>query len=61
VERKLSYVQANDQTLKSLKAKMENNIMNFRLERVSLKMLKFNDGNEQRKNITFIKGEVLDM
>jgi len=24
-------------------------------------MLKFTDGNESRKNITFIKGEILDM
>lgn len=44
-----------------MKSKLEKSIQNFRFERVQLKMLKFNDGNEQRRNINFIKGEVLDV
>lgn len=40
---------------------MEENINDFKEERIQLKRLKVNDGNEQRKNINFIKGEVLDI
>lgn len=40
---------------------MDKSIQSFRFERYQLKLLKVNDGNEQRKNITFIKGEILDM
>ena len=40
---------------------MDKSITNFKLERMQLKMLKITDGNESRKNITFIKAEILDM
>jgi hypothetical protein len=49
------------QDLKRLKQNMDDNINDFREERIQLKRLKVNDGNEQRKNINFIKGEVLDI
>ncbi|TNV85946.1 hypothetical protein FGO68_gene8142 [Halteria grandinella] len=50
-----------DHNIKGLKSKMDQSISTFKLERTQLKMLKFTDGNESRKNITFIKGEILDM
>lgn len=40
---------------------MQNNIHDFRDERIALKRLKVNDGHEQRKDLFFIKGEILDL
>jgi hypothetical protein len=40
---------------------MNKNIGEFRDERIALKRMKVNDGNEQRKDLFFIKGEILDM
>jgi hypothetical protein len=40
---------------------MKQNMNDFRDERVALKRLKVNDGNEQRKDLFFIKGEILDL
>ncbi|TNV86681.1 hypothetical protein FGO68_gene5323 [Halteria grandinella] len=60
LQRKISitYVDAD---LKRQKMKMDEHINDFREERIQLKRLRVNDGNEQRKNIHFIKGEVLEI
>lgn len=40
---------------------MAEHLSDFRDERIALKRLKVNDGNEIRKDLFFIKGELLDM
>lgn len=40
---------------------LKENMNAFRDERIALKRLKVNDGNEQRKDLFFIKGEILDL
>jgi hypothetical protein len=40
---------------------MKYNINEFRDERIALKRLKVKDGQEQRKDLFFIKGEILDL
>lgn len=60
LQRKISiYYLDND--LKKMKMKMDDNINDFRDERIQLRRLKVIDGNEQRKNLNFIKGEMIDM
>lgn len=55
IERKISFSHL-DLNLKNLKLKMNKNLHAFRLEREQLKMLKFNDDHEQKRNVFFIKG-----
>ncbi|TNV86875.1 hypothetical protein FGO68_gene8363 [Halteria grandinella] len=50
-----------DNGLKKLSHTMKDNINDFRDERIALKRLKVNDGHEQRKDLFFIKGEILDL
>jgi hypothetical protein len=50
-----------DAELKKYKMRLDDNIQDFRDERIQLKRLKISDGNEQRRNIMFVKGEILDM
>lgn len=50
-----------DNDLKKKNHAMKANINDFRDERIALKRLKVNDGNEQRKDLFFIKGEILDL
>ncbi|TNV85718.1 hypothetical protein FGO68_gene15541 [Halteria grandinella] len=50
-----------DQNLKRMRMIMNEHICDFRDERIALKRLKVNDGNEQRKDLLFIKGEILDL
>ncbi|TNV86517.1 hypothetical protein FGO68_gene17211 [Halteria grandinella] len=50
-----------DQEVKRKGYLMQNNIHDFRDERIALKRLKVNDGHEQRKDLFFIKGEILDL
>ncbi|TNV86090.1 hypothetical protein FGO68_gene2365 [Halteria grandinella] len=60
LQRKISFSYL-DHDLKHMKQRMDLNIQDFRDERIQLKRLRVNDGNEQRKNIIFIKSEILDM
>lgn len=50
-----------DQGIRRLQGTMNHNISEFRDERIALKRLKVNDGNEQRRDLFFIKGEILDL
>ena len=47
--------------MKKRKYAMFDVIHDFRDERVALKRLKINDGNEQRKDLYFIKHEMVEM
>ncbi|TNV86697.1 hypothetical protein FGO68_gene1800 [Halteria grandinella] len=59
-QRKISFSHL-DQDLKRLKIDMEENMRDFKEERIHFKKLKMIDGNEQRKNIKLIKTEVLNI
>lgn len=50
-----------DQGIKRMNYNLKENMNAFRDERIALKRLKVNDGNEQRKDLFFIKGEILDL
>jgi hypothetical protein len=60
LSRKISFTNL-DQDLKRKKFNLFGNITDFRDERIALKRLRVNDGNETRKDLYFIKGEMLDM
>ncbi|TNV86025.1 hypothetical protein FGO68_gene14862 [Halteria grandinella] len=60
LQRKISFTNL-DKDLKIKKITLSSNINDFRDERIALKRLKVNDGNETRKDLFFIKGEILDM